>query len=155
MGWLRRGSHTQRVDSPWKLFLFVLVPVVCAILLLRTITDTVFKDLFTSDGSTARLARRKYLQDPTMNGSSLLQRRQDDYSCGSGRPCCDGACCGESSFCGYGNTYCGPGCTSHCDAHAECGKDALIPGTKCPLNTCCSEFGYVCITRYSIFLFIC
>jgi chitinase len=79
------------------------------------------------------------------NGTSVseLRRRQDDYSCGPGRPCKNHACCGASGFCGYGQTYCGPGCTSNCDAHAECGKDAVVPGAKCPLNTCCSEFGFV------------
>ena len=33
-----------------------------------------------------------------------------------------------------GATYCGTGCTSNCNAHAECGKDALVPGQACPLN---------------------
>jgi hypothetical protein len=90
------------------------------------------------------LTPREYIQNPPSNIS--LQRR-DDYTCGPGRPCRNGACCGKSGFCGYGNTYCGPGCTSHCDAHAECGKDALVPGTECPLNTCCSEFGFVRMIR--------
>ncbi|KAB8246301.1 hypothetical protein BDV35DRAFT_230595 [Aspergillus flavus] len=31
---------------------------------------------------------------------------------------------------------------SNCDARAECGKYASTPNTKCPLNTCCSEFGF-------------
>jgi chitinase len=78
------------------------------------------------------------------NVTSELQRRQSDdpYSCGPGKPCSNGACCGASGFCGYGATYCGPGCVSNCGAHAECGKDAVVPGTECPLKTCCSQYGF-------------
>jgi chitinase len=42
----------------------------------------------------------------------------------------------------YGPTYCGKGCLSQCKATAECGKYASNPGTKCPLNVCCSQFGF-------------
>jgi len=34
-----------------------------------------------------------------------------------------------------GDTYCGDGCVSNCGAVAECGKDAVPSGKKCPLNT--------------------
>ena len=34
------------------------------------------------------------------NHSSLVRR--DDYSCGPGKPCANGACCGVSGYCGYG-----------------------------------------------------
>lgn len=74
---------------------------------------------------------------------------RDEYNCGKDKPCGNGACCGKSGFCGFGDTYCGTtgespndDCWSNCDAHAECGKDAKDPGTKCPLNVCCSEFGF-------------
>ncbi|GAW18020.1 hypothetical protein ANO14919_074890 [Xylariales sp. No.14919] len=73
--------------------------------------------------------------------TSFSVRRQD-YSCGPGRPCTNGACCGKSGFCGYGDAYCGDGCISNCNAHAECGKYSSPPGTTCPLNACCSEFGF-------------
>ncbi|PVI08690.1 glycoside hydrolase family 18 protein [Periconia macrospinosa] len=46
--------------------------------------------------------------------------RRDDYTCAPGRPCKNGACCGES----------------------ECGKFAKKPGTECPLKTCCSKHGF-------------
>lgn len=42
-----------------------------------------------------------------------------------------------------GATYCGSGCSSNCDAIAECGVNAFPSGKKCPLNTCCSQFGFV------------
>ena len=82
----------------------------------------------------------------------------DEYSCGPDKPCSNGACCGASGNCGYGATYCGTGCVSHCDATAECGKDAKVPGTTCPLNTCCSQYGFVSLynkhvlSRASIYL---
>ncbi|KAF2824330.1 glycoside hydrolase [Ophiobolus disseminans] len=41
-----------------------------------------------------------------------------------------------------GPTYCGDGCSSNCDATAPCGKHHKVPGTTCPLNTCCSEWGF-------------
>ncbi|KAJ8128780.1 hypothetical protein O1611_g4852 [Lasiodiplodia mahajangana] len=74
--------------------------------------------------------------------TTLTSSGQGDFTCGPDRPCSNGACCGESGWCGYSPTYCGDGCQSHCDAKAECGEFAAIPGTKCPLNVCCSEFGF-------------
>jgi hypothetical protein len=74
------------------------------------------------------------------NASEFIRR--DDYSCGVGKPCANGACCGPSGFCGYGSAYCGTGCTSNCKAVAECGIDASPSGKTCPLNTCCSQYGF-------------
>jgi chitinase len=65
-----------------------------------------------------------------------------DYTCGPGKPCSNGACCGESGWCGYSPTYCGSGCQSNCAAKAECGQYAADPGQTCPLNVCCSEYGF-------------
>ncbi|KAI0714386.1 glycoside hydrolase superfamily [Cerioporus squamosus] len=41
-----------------------------------------------------------------------------------------------------GNDFCGDGCTSNCDAVAECGPDAAPGHEDCPLNVCCSKFGF-------------
>ncbi|CEJ93482.1 hypothetical protein VHEMI09064 [[Torrubiella] hemipterigena] len=71
----------------------------------------------------------------------------DDHSCGPNRPCRNGACCGESGWCGYSPKYCGTGCQSNCDAKAECGQYAAVPGSTCPLNVCCSEFGFCGTTQ--------
>ncbi|KAF4331819.1 glycoside hydrolase family 18 [Fusarium beomiforme] len=57
-----------------------------------------------------------------------------DFSCGPEKPCSNGACCGESGWCGFGDTYCGDGCQSSCDAKAECRKNAAIIGQTYPLN---------------------
>jgi chitinase len=67
---------------------------------------------------------------------------QDGYTCGPGNPCSNGACCGESGWCGYGPTYCGDGCQSNCNATADCGQYAATSGQTCPLNVCCSEYGF-------------
>ncbi|KAF9888672.1 hypothetical protein FE257_008430 [Aspergillus nanangensis] len=77
---------------------------------------------------------------PVQSSSSLLRR--DDYTCGPGRPCKNSACCGASGNCGYGPIYCGGGCTSNCDASAECGQFSKPTNKTCPLNTCCSQYGF-------------
>lgn len=73
----------------------------------------------------------------------------DAYSCNKTSPCENGACCGKSGYCGFGDKYCGTtgespndACWSNCDAHAECGKDAMPENKGCPLNVCCSPFGF-------------
>lgn len=33
-------------------------------------------------------------------------------------------------------------CWSNCDAHAECGRNSDPPNKECPLNVCCSQFGF-------------
>jgi hypothetical protein len=84
--------------------------------------------------------------------------RREDFTCGPDKPCSNGACCGASGNCGFGRSYtnlvgallillkgpvyCGDGCTSNCNATAPCGKYHKTPGTTCPLNTCCSEWGF-------------
>lgn len=65
------------------------------------------------------------------------------YSCSKKNPCSNGACCGPSGYCGFGSEYCGIGCQSNCNATAQCGQYAATPGQTCPLNVCCSEFGFV------------
>ncbi|EFQ36443.1 chitin recognition protein [Colletotrichum graminicola M1.001] len=73
----------------------------------------------------------------------LAVRLDDDpYTCGPGRPCSNGACCGAWGNCGYAPAYCGAGCQSNCDAKAECGQYAVNPGQTCNLNACCSEHGF-------------
>ncbi|GLA58752.1 hypothetical protein AtubIFM54640_008854 [Aspergillus tubingensis] len=38
--------------------------------------------------------------------------------------------------------FCGDTCVSNCNATAPCGKDASTPDATCPLNVCCSEWGF-------------
>ena len=73
--------------------------------------------------------------------------RRDQYACKKGVPCKQYACCGgfggtDTGECGLGPTWCGADCDSQCDARAECGSWADPPGKTCPLNTCCSQYGF-------------
>lgn len=94
------------------------------------------------------IASRSNESDYDLRGGQLVLSNvtlvpRDDYQCGQGKPCSNGACCGGSGYCSYGPTYCGSGCLANCDAVAECGQYAKTAGTECPLNTCCSQFGFV------------
>ncbi|TPX21388.1 hypothetical protein DIZ76_015345 [Coccidioides immitis] len=79
----------------------------------------------------------------------------EDYSCAPDRPCSNGACCPKKTLsCNYGEEYCGTNnispnevCWSNCDAKAECGKNADPPGKECPLNVCCSKWGFCGMTK--------
>lgn len=99
------------------------------------------------------IARDTFIPDDIPSYTHPNLTRRQDYTCGPGRPCSNGACCGASGSCGYGKTYCGDGCVSNCNAVAECGKDARPAGKKCPLNTCCSQYGFCGTTEVCLFLF--
>lgn len=73
--------------------------------------------------------------------------RRDAYACDANTPCSNGACCGAGGYCGYGPTYCGTGCVSNCDATAECGQYASTVNKTCPLNVCCSQYGFVSTSK--------
>lgn len=64
-------------------------------------------------------------------------------TCNSNTPCANGACCGSNNLCGYSPTECGTGCTSNCNATAECGQYGTPGQQNCPLDVCCSQFGSV------------
>jgi hypothetical protein len=81
--------------------------------------------------------------------AGLVALADDPYVCSEDKPCGNGACCGKTGNCGYGEDYCGTNgespndvCWSNCDAHAECGRHADPPGKTCPLNVCCSQYGF-------------
>ncbi|KFY45856.1 hypothetical protein V494_00722 [Pseudogymnoascus sp. VKM F-4513 (FW-928)] len=92
-----------------------------------------------------------------MDTPSLLGGRatDDDYTCGPDRPCANKACCPKATLsCNYGEEACGTSgtspndvCWSNCDAKSECGKDAKVPGQKCPLNVCCGKWGFCGMTK--------
>ncbi|EKG15792.1 Chitin-binding type 1 [Macrophomina phaseolina MS6] len=93
-----------------------------------------------------------------VDANSLFARQVvggEDYSCAPDRPCKNGACCPKETLqCNYGEEYCGTSgispnevCWSNCDAKAECGKNAAVPGQKCPLNVCCGKWGFCGMTE--------
>lgn len=73
----------------------------------------------------------------------LVTRSLPIGTCNSNTPCENGACCGSNGLCGYSPTECATGCTSNCDAKAECGQYGTPGKQHCPLNVCCSQFGSV------------
>ncbi|KAI1774392.1 hypothetical protein F4818DRAFT_442540 [Hypoxylon cercidicola] len=138
-------AHSSGRVKVLRPLVFLAITILPTLLLLQTSITAILSPRVAPIYGRDINARFGFQEDPAQGINSStpeLRRRQDDYSCGPGKPCRNGACCGASGFCGYGATYCGDGCVSNCDAHAECGKDAVVPGTECPLNTCCSEFGF-------------
>ncbi|OTA92708.1 glycoside hydrolase family 18 protein [Hypoxylon sp. CO27-5] len=99
----------------------------------------------------AKVRRRTGKAEVTESARSKRQtvNPDDPYSCSENKPCGNGACCGKNGVCGYGPTYCGTNnispndaCWSHCDAKAPCGEFAATPNATCPLNVCCSQYGF-------------
>ncbi|KAI0806563.1 carbohydrate-binding module family 18 [Xylaria sp. FL0064] len=77
------------------------------------------------------------LTDTQPLGFELFRR---DYQCAPGQPSTNDACC---NVCGLDPEHCDKSvCISNCDAKAECGSNAAVPGSTCPLNVCCSHWGY-------------
>lgn len=67
---------------------------------------------------------------------------QQGFSCTSDDPCKVG-CCSRSGSCGFGPDWCAPeNCVGTCNATAECGQYAKEPDLECPLNVCCSRWGF-------------
>ncbi|KPM42249.1 hypothetical protein AK830_g4355 [Neonectria ditissima] len=102
--------------------------------------------------------------DAKIEARSSLTSRADDpvniadpndpYSCSEVKPCSNGACCAKTGYCNYGPEACGTNgespndkCWSNCDAVAECGRYASSAGKKCPLNVCCSQYGFCGMTK--------
>ncbi|OQE20207.1 hypothetical protein PENFLA_c017G00789 [Penicillium flavigenum] len=83
-----------------------------------------------------------YAKSLTADAVAVSSSANDPYTCSKSKPCINGACCGSSGHCGFGLTYYGDGCMHNCDATADCRKYAKVAGQGCPLNVCCSEFGF-------------
>ncbi|KAI2629291.1 putative class V chitinase [Hypomontagnella submonticulosa] len=66
-----------------------------------------------------------------------------DGVCAPGIPCRNGACCSNTGVCSFSKSSCGPDvCISNCNATAPCGQDAKPEDAMCPLNVCCSQYGF-------------
>ncbi|KAJ7613448.1 glycoside hydrolase superfamily, partial [Roridomyces roridus] len=93
-------------------------------------------------------------QAPSNSASAALaQSTLPVGSCTSTIPCSNGACCNsKTGYCGYGDAFCtalaaGGPCSSNCDAKAQCGPNAPAGEEECPLNVCCSQFGFCGTTQ--------
>jgi chitinase len=91
--------------------------------------------------ATPRLTRRSDL-------STFVSLRERDAAaqCSPTSPCADESCCNSEGKCGFTPYNCKntatTTCISNCDATAMCGVDSFHGEQKCPLNICCSYFGY-------------
>ncbi|EEP82318.1 conserved hypothetical protein [Uncinocarpus reesii 1704] len=84
------------------------------------------------------------------NGTVFTTAGNDDYTCSASKPCKLG-CCGSvdkttgKGVCGLGPDFCGDGCISTCNEKSECdpgwGAEWSL-ASNCPLNVCCSRFGF-------------
>lgn len=119
---------------------------------LTTGADLIAKVRYTDrDTCSAKLEARSTLT--TRADPVIVADPNDPYSCSEEKPCSNGACCSKTGVCNYGPEACGTNgkspndkCWSNCDAHAECGRYAKTPGQKCPLNVCCSRYGFCGMT---------
>jgi chitinase len=84
------------------------------------------------------------LTNVTNLATDLVGRDTGDARCDKNKECADKSCCnGVSGYCGRTPMHCAADvCVSNCNAKAECGVGADIPGAECPLNVCCSQSGY-------------
>ena len=56
----------------------------------------------------------------------------------------------QTGICGYSPNECGSStCISNCDAKAECGQYGVPGNNTCPINVCCSQFGFCGTTDVS------
>jgi hypothetical protein len=55
-----------------------------------------------ADGSYSSSDLSQRYAEHVASTSTLFRR---DYTCGPGKPCANGACCGASGFCGYGKNH--------------------------------------------------
>ena len=119
----------------------------------------------TSPISDIQLDVRGHSLNPQLTTLPLGKRDLPTGTCNAGTPCANGACCSKTNLCGYSKDFCADGkllvilalfslkilnsakniligCQHNCDAKAQCGPYAAADSQKCPLNVCCSEFGY-------------
>ena len=80
------------------------------------------------------------------DGALRKRATSDDLpegACAPGIPCKNGACCSNTGVCSYAPSSCAPeNCISNCDAKAPCGQYAKPENAVCPLNVCCSQYGF-------------
>ena len=79
-----------------------------SILLLATLLASVLYPWYnsgvdlSSNAIVARYADALDFQDMPDHLMNLTLERRQTYQCGPGNPCTNGACCGASGYCGYG-----------------------------------------------------
>lgn len=81
----------------------------------------------------------------TWNETLIIEEGANTVSSSPTRPCKIG-CCGKNGVCSFGPTSCAPDkCESDCDRKSECDPGwgaEWSQKEKCPLNVCCSKYGF-------------
>ena len=103
--------------------------------------------VFKNDALIQKISGRPGARFDLEFGSLSLDKRQSGGlptgTCAPGVPCTNGACCSNTGVCSYAPTSCGVDvCISNCDAKAPCGEYADPNNATCPLNVCCSQYGF-------------
>ncbi len=142
----RDARRIRQSATPWfsRISILFLYGAISFLAFLKGINLLDSKD---EDYSTATALRSLDDYADLVNDANLTVFKRDQYACKKGTPCKTNACCGsfsggDTGECGLGPAWCGSDCDSQCDAKAECGSWANPPGKECPLNVCCSEFGF-------------
>lgn len=110
---------------------------------------------FTLSTNNSTISRRAH-HNSSPNVHLLTRQNDGTTPCSVSNPCIIG-CCGNGGnpanayICGTGETFCGPSCISNCGYKAECNPGGWDPqyvaSERCPLNVCCSTFGFCGTTR--------
>lgn len=61
-----------------------------------------YSEVIDQSGTGVLNLHRRSSASPASSEELTNLTRREDYTCAAGRPCSNGACCGESGFCGYG-----------------------------------------------------
>ncbi|KAK5991256.1 Chitinase-3-like protein 1 [Cladobotryum mycophilum] len=90
----------------------------------------------------------------SISREDLSRMTKEGFSCSESKPCKIG-CCGVldddgEGKCGSGPKLCGKDCISQCDWKSQCDPGwgmEYASSSTCPLNVCCSKFGFCGITE--------
>lgn len=121
----------------------------------EALNTTLYKPLFQPhSNSTPVFKNLALIQELSSGNKSILGRRDatdlPTGTCAPGTPCTNGACCSNTGVCSYAPSSCSAEyCISNCDAKAPCGEYADPNNATCPLNVCCSQYGFCKYQKYS------
>lgn len=97
-------------------------------------------------GANATAAENATLPMVKSSKFAMLKNLDAPAQCSPSSPCADASCCNSEGKCGFTPYNCkntaATTCISNCDATAMCGVDSLDGAQNCPMNICCSYFGY-------------
>jgi chitinase len=126
---------------------FLLSTILVSCVAEHTANSTTYTALYQPHSNSTPIFRNSgILQALASSNGSLCRRATSSLpvgACAPGTPCTNGACCSNTGVCSYAPSSCSPStCISNCNAQAPCGQYADPASATCPLNVCCSQFGF-------------